>query len=220
MSFVLGDGNKNWMPAPGYEEDFEDCYEFTGTEDLFYDEIIVKKGTSIAFSEPGMYTVWANGVDGGVTGLTFEMADSIAKYTNSKVLVDGTEVKFEAYNINDNNYFKLRDIAQALTKYSVCANRFNVKWDGNRNMINLVSNDAYESVGGELEVGDGTNKKFQNSTSALLKDGVNVSLKAYLINGNNYFKLRDLGKLVGFNVSWDGSNNCILIDTTSSYIDE
>ena len=86
-------------------------------------------------------------------------------------------------------------------------------------MINLVTNKDYEAVGGELKEGDGLDKTYGVSSSALLKDGVNVTLNAYNINGNNYFKLRDLGKLIGFNVGWDGANNCIIIDSGMSYIE-
>lgn len=213
-----GDTSKNWLAAEGFENVDVDYYEFTGTEaDLSGEAMVVNKGKKLSFSEPGMYMVWANGANGNSTGLTFEIGDSIASYTNSKVLVDGKEIKFEAYNINGNNYFKLRDIAYALTNHGTGGIFFDVKWDGERNMVNLVSSSKYEAVGGELGEGDGQNKQYQRSTNALIKDGVNVNLNAYLINGNNYFKLRDLGKLIGFNVLWDGENNCILIDTTSSY---
>ena len=34
-------------------------------------------------------------------------------------------------------------------------------------------------------------------------DGEQVSMTAYNIAGNNYVKLRDIGKEVGFNVYWD-----------------
>ena len=163
--------------------------------------------------------VWANGANGGSTGLTFEIGDTIAAYTDSKVLVDGKQVKFEAYNINDNNYFKLRDIAYALTNYGEGFNVFNVKWDEAKNMINLVSGEKYDTVGGELKEGNGKNKNYKLSSSAIMKDGRNVALNAYNINDNNYFKLRDLGKLFDFNVAWDEANNCILIDTTSSYME-
>lgn len=37
------------------------------------------------------------------------------KPTASKVSVNGKDVSFEAYNIEGNNYFKLRDLAKALT---------------------------------------------------------------------------------------------------------
>ena len=43
------------------------------------------------------------------------------------------------------------------------------------------------------------------STQPIYVDGVQVSMKAYSINGSNYVKLRDVGKAVGFNVYWDGS---------------
>ena len=212
----IGDVTKNWMPAEGFEYVDEAYYEYTGNEDFFGGEP-VKKGTSVSLSEKGMYQVWADAEDGEYTGLTFEIKDATAAYTDSKVLVDGKQVKFEAYNINDNNYFKLRDIAFALTNHGIGLNVFNVKWDEAKNMINLVSGEQYVSVGGELKEGDGKNKKYELSTSALMKDGKNAALTAFLINGNNYFKLRDLGRLFDFNVSWDEANNCILIDSTASY---
>ena len=34
-------------------------------------------------------------------------------------------------------------------------------------------------------------------------DGQEIELTGYLINGNNYFQLRDLGDKLGFGVSWD-----------------
>ena len=216
-----GDPNKNWIPGMGFEDRamYEDCYEYTGDGEFLDGFVNVNKGKSISFTEPGMYSLWAETKTGEFTGLTFEIKDSIASYTDSKVLVNGKEIKFEAYNINDNNYFKLRDIAYVLSTYGEGGRFFNVKWDGERNMISLLTNTKYDAVGGELKEGDGMNKPYELSSSALMKDGINVTLNAYLINGNNYFKLRDLGKLFDFNVSWDGINNCILIDSYSSYIE-
>ena len=49
-----------------------------------------------------------------------------AKPTASKVLVNGKEVAFDAYNISDNNYFKLRDIALQI---SGTEKQFEVQWD-------------------------------------------------------------------------------------------
>ena len=219
--FNYGDPNKNWIAAMGFEERamYEDCYEYTGSEEFSDGFVSVNKGTSISLTEPGMYELWAETKNGEFTGLTFEIKDNIAAYTDSKVLVDGKQIKFEAYNINDNNYFKLRDIAYVLSTYGIGGKFFNVKWDGERNMISLITFEKYDVVGGELKEGDWQNKPYERSSSALMKDGLNVTLNAYLINGNNYFKLRDLGKLFDFNVSWDGANNCILIDSTTSYIE-
>ena len=43
------------------------------------------------------------------------------------------------------------------------------------------------------------------STQPIYVDGVQVSMTAYSIGGNNYVKLRDVGKAVNFNVYWDGA---------------
>lgn len=137
-----------------------------------------------------------------------------ANPTDSKVMVDGKVIAFDAYNINGNNYFKLRDVAQVV---SGSAKQFAVTWDGSKNSINLVSGDAYASVGTELAKGDGKAKQATLNTAAIYKDGAAADLTAYTINGNNYFKLRDLGQAFDFNVAWDGANNCIMIDTAASY---
>lgn len=43
------------------------------------------------------------------------------------------------------------------------------------------------------------------SSHEFFLDGEKIEMEAYLINGNNYVKLADIGKMVGFNVYWDGA---------------
>jgi hypothetical protein len=51
-----------------------------------------------------------------------------------------------------------------------------------------------------------------------LKDGVQVtSVAGYNIGGNNFFKLRDLGELFDFNVSWDAKLGSIIVSGNESY---
>ncbi|MBQ7039117.1 MAG: leucine-rich repeat domain-containing protein [Clostridia bacterium] len=138
--------------------------------------------------------------------------------TASKVIIDGKEVSFDAYNIEGNNYFKLRDVAHAL---SGSVAQFNVTWNDKSKCIDMLSNAPYTPVGGELALGDGLEKSADSTNpSQLLKDGVAVFAKSYNINGNNYFKLRDLGREFNFGVSWDGASNCILIETNKAYTEE
>lgn len=49
------------------------------------------------------------------------------------------------------------------------------------------------------------------STQRFYVDGKQTQLEAYAINGSNYVKLRDIGKAVGFQVSYDGSTNSVYI---------
>ena len=54
----------------------------------------------------------------------------------------------------------------------------------------------------------------ERSTNTIYVDGEQVELAAYLINGSNYIKLRDVGQAVGFNVYWDGT---VQIETDRPY---
>lgn len=131
------------------------------------------------------------------------------------VLVNGVPTEFEAYTIDGNNYFKLRDVAKAL---SGTEKQFDVTWDGARGAINLISNRPYTVVGGEMAQGDGTEKKaLPNAAAKTYWNGGQFFLPAYTINSNNFVKLRDLGLVADFNVTWDGANQMILIDTSESY---
>ena len=136
--------------------------------------------------------------------------------TASKVQVNGEAKAFEAYNINDNNYFKLRDIAYVLNDTDAS---FSVGWDGAANSIALKKGEAYAPTGSEMKV-SGTKdiKDAVESTSAILIDGQKAALKAYTIKGNNYFKLRDLGTSLGFNVGWDNTSQTISITTAPSTV--
>ena len=135
--------------------------------------------------------------------------------TSSAVLVNGETVPFEAYNIDGNNYFKLRDLAKV---FSSTAKQFEVGWDTVNNAIGLTSGSSYTPVGGELSISGGKNSKSAILSSAsVYLDGSKVNLTAYNIDGYNYFKLRDVGKTMNFGVDWDSVRSTISIDTSKEY---
>jgi hypothetical protein len=151
----------------------------------------------------------------GKSGISVQKPIIWALPTSSKVLVDGTDVSFEAYSINGYNYFKLRDLAKVL---SGSEKQFQVGWDGVANAIQLTSNKGYTTVGGELVLSGNTqNKSAAANTSKLYLDGKAISLTAYTIGGNNYFKLRDVGKTFNFGVDWDSELQTIAIITANGY---
>ena len=137
--------------------------------------------------------------------------------TASTVLVNGTQVAFDAYNISGNNYFKLRDVAYTLNGTE---KQFEVGWDSENNAISLTSGLLYTAVGGEMSGKGSGNKTPAPTNSKIYLDSVEVSLTAYNIEGNNYFKLRDIGKAFDFGVDWDGARNTIVIDTSKGYTPE
>lgn len=57
----------------------------------------------------------------------------------------------------------------------------------------------------------------QQSSQKITVDGKPVQIEAYSINGNNYAKLRDVGKAVGFAVEYDAATNTVQISTKNEY---
>ncbi len=130
--------------------------------------------------------------------------------------VDGKRIDCEKYNIDGSNYFKLRDIAYLV---SGTGSQFSVGWDGEKNVIRVVTGEAYEPNGSELDLSGGDkSESARPSTQTLLINGVERGdLSAYNIGGNNYFKLRDLGEALGFRVDYDKpSNTAIVVSRTWS----
>ena len=137
--------------------------------------------------------------------------------TLSVVIINGEEISFDAYNVNGNNYFKLRDLALCLNGTD---KQFGVGWDSEKNAITLSPTSEYEPNGSEMKRKNTTTATAIAMTSEVCMDDIKLELAAYTINGNNYFKLRDLGKELDFYVLWDKENNAIVIDTTRGYYPE
>lgn len=141
--------------------------------------------------------------------------NSVAK--TQAVYLDGLKYNTVAYNIDDNNYFKLRDIAQIL---SGTIKTFDIKYDGATNSIDMLSFYDYSSVGGELTPGDGVTRTAHSSSAFLTLDGVPIKATCYNIEGNNYFKLRDITDALDCRVEWDGDNQLIwVIPARTAYDD-
>lgn len=176
------------------------------------------KGATITITKPGVYNIGAlfAAVYEGVGNVYLNVIGD-AQPTSSKVYVNGVETAFEAYNIADNNYFKIRDIAMAI---SGTEKQFNVTWDDEKQVIDLLSNTPYTAVGGEMSMGEMTVKTAMATASHMFKDGESFGFTSYKIGDNNFFLLRDLGEVFDFGVIWDEATQSIHIDTTKSYTKE
>ncbi|MFA9378262.1 MAG: hypothetical protein ACERKZ_16190 [Lachnotalea sp.] len=141
-------------------------------------------------------------------------AYSTATPTASKVLVNDKAVSFDAYNINGNNYFKLRDLAKVL---SGTDKQFSVGYDSATSAIALTSGKSYTDVGGELSVGDNQAKTASASGSQIYVNRKNTQFAVYMIGGNNYFKLRDVAKAFDIGVGYDVETKAVSIDTKLCY---
>lgn len=138
-----------------------------------------------------------------------------AQPANAKVLVNGKETYFEAYQIEGNNYFKLRDLAMAVNG---TAKQFEIGFDKENNVIRLTSNNAYTIVGGEFsKSGNGGAVNVSASNTKMYLDSKEISLTAYTIGGSNYFKLRDIARLFNIGITYDNATGTVGIDTSIGY---
>lgn len=133
----------------------------------------------------------------------------------AKVLVDGIETEFEAYNIEGYNFFKLRDVAYAVKETD---KKFDTIWNEGAQAINMVTQTPYTVVGGELTSSGSTKKKTAEKSKALLQiNGTSANCDVYNIDGYSYFRLRDVAQAINFGVSWSEEQNTIGIVTLVGY---
>ena len=60
----------------------------------------------------------------------------------------------------------------------------------------------------------------ERSHHRVVVDGKEVQMEAYVINGSNYVRLRDIGKAVGFEVYWNSENGCVQVESGKPYTGE
>lgn len=144
-------------------------------------------------------------------------ASTPAKPSTHKIYVDGERANVAAYEINDNNYFKIRDVAAILSGTDA---QFDVTWDAATGNITLTDDKAYTKTGDELYAIPDTNQTAKDSTAPLYRDGERVYYTGYEVNDNNYYKLRDIAADFDFGVTWDNDTQSVLITTTEGYTPE
>lgn len=163
------------------------------------------------------YTITPNA--SASTAATLPQSTSVKIQPSTHVVtVDGERVDPQGYNINGYNFYKLRDIAYILNGTD---SRFNVTWDGANNRIVLTDGAAYQEVGGEMTSSASAEiKNVSESDSTIVLDGKTLSLTGYRINGNNYYKIRDVGSALGFSVDFDPETEIVLIGSANAGQDD
>ena len=135
------------------------------------------------------------------------------------VSIDGKPVTFQMYALRNasgfgTNYVKLRDLAYALNGTSA---QFAVEYDGS---IRVVPGRAYTPAGGEMTTPFTGDRRYTGGATGLKVTGEAVDLTAFTLlddqgGGYTYFKLRDLGAILGFGVGWDDAAKQVTLDTGS-----
>ena len=139
------------------------------------------------------------------------LADGPSRSTQ-RLRVDGEAVRCEKYQIDGYNYFKLRDLAALL---SGTGSQFDVDYDAARNSILVNTGRAYVHPDGkELSPASDRSRWAHLTTQTLVIDGVEKSdLTVWHIGGYNFFRLRELGDALGFDVDYEEATRTALILT-------
>lgn len=151
----------------------------------------------------------------------------------ARILLNHFSMSFHAYNINNYNYFKLRDIALVFSGWVPSDTPFEVSWDAENNAVTLIPGQVYTPVGGEcdgfnVEKDDWdsspiTHEDLVTPHDAYLVDlpvyvnGTMHTVEAYNIDGYNYIKLRDIARLINFYVEWREEEQSIFFDDNRPY---
>lgn len=138
----------------------------------------------------------------------FSFAETLP--TDQNITLDGNKVEIQGYNIDGNNYFKLRDVAALLADSDVS---FNVSFNSEKNAVEITRNENYKKLDTDLLIKKDNEVKSQKSYQKVYLDEELTPYDVYLINGNNYFKLRDLGKTLGFYVDFNDDTNTVILKT-------
>lgn len=137
-----------------------------------------------------------------------------ANPTNDSLTSDGALQNPTVYKINGNNYFKIRDLAAILNG---TPKQFSVGYDAALKSVTVTTGNGYEKQDSDLAGAPaGGGKTATISNDAIYIDGQKVEAEVYKIDGNNYFKLRDLGKALDFYVGWTAERG-VYIETANPY---
>jgi hypothetical protein len=125
------------------------------------------------------------------------------------LMVNGAAKDVEKYNIDGSNYFKLRDIAYLLNG---TGSQFSVGWDEATGTVSITTGEAYVPNGSEMIVGaDKSATAVMSAQTIRINGAVRSDLSVYNLDGNNFFKLRDLGDALGFAVDYDAATNTAIV---------
>lgn len=119
----------------------------------------------------------------------------------------------------EENYASLRDVASLLRG---TAAQFRIEECGEE--VRLTTGASHASDESWEDIDFPASRAYHPLTATIYVDGRPVELDAILLtddegNGYTYYKLRDLGRALGFDVSWNAADG-ITVDTNRPYTDD
>lgn len=116
------------------------------------------------------------------------------------------------YNINQTNYYKLRDIQSILSQTE---KKFKMQYvnKGAYGDILITRNQADDGVVLKEQYPTLENLRVSHGQDKIFVDKVYTEVKSFKINGENYYKLRDICNLLGVTVNYNSQSNSVELHT-------
>ena len=127
---------------------------------------------------------------------------------NMTVSVDGKRSVINGYNVNGNNYFKLRDFAQIL---SGTAKQFEVRWNNTASYVELTTGAPYTAASPDKTSAPTGNRRVEVNNLTIYVDSVRHRVSVINIDDLNYLKIRDFASILKIPVEYQQSADMILL---------
>ena len=130
----------------------------------------------------------------------------------TNILLDGSSIQLSGYNINNSNYYKLRDIAYLLNGSE---KQFDMIYDIEKKAIIMQLGESY--LGGESnnEASLLGHINIEEKEMPLYIQDKQYQLLGYMINDNTYVKIRDVAALLEMEIGWSNETKELSIVTKS-----
>lgn len=143
-----------------------------------------------------------------------------AHQSSMDIQLDGSARTLSAYALWDQNgaptnYVRIRDVAQLLQG---TAAQFQVSWDG---LVSVTTGQLYVPDGSEFSVPFSGDRAYTELQEQTYVNGQAVAIQGIVLTddsggGYTYYQLRDLGRVLGFNVGWSAEKG-IFVETSAPY---
>lgn len=122
---------------------------------------------------------------------------------------DVSNYTFSTYIIKDYNYFKLRDFASYMNG---TIKNFDVNYNRDKDAIEITTKTSYGDFVGLSNNKIGEAKEAVTTKQKIFIDGNEVQISGYNIDGNNYFKLRDLASALDIKIYYDSLRKSVILN--------
>ena len=146
-----------------------------------------------------------------------ESDERLAETSGEKVRFDGKDIKINSYLINRSNYVRIRDAA-ALLKDTPA--KFMVSYDNESQKVIITKGENQKEDFTYVEKREEEEIAKTNKQKIVDSQGKDIELNGYFIDGYNYFRLRDLAKIIDFGVAYDFKTQTVLLDSKNAKIED